>query len=128
MWPNPQFPVDFVTFTEEILNGKLQLLCSEVCLVPCQKGALFPKLLTAESSQLFSQKKNSILDFWPGSEYASSHGVSEESTYLKLPDRQLLPVLQKFQVNLLVFNFLGIRNCNKKHTEQLTQMTCEKWT
>ena len=23
MWPNPQFPADLVTFTEEILNGKL---------------------------------------------------------------------------------------------------------
>ena len=23
MWPNPQFPDDLVTFTEEILNGKL---------------------------------------------------------------------------------------------------------
>ena len=23
MWPNPQFPADMVTFTEEILNGKL---------------------------------------------------------------------------------------------------------
>ena len=23
MWPNPQFPADFVTFTEEIFNGKL---------------------------------------------------------------------------------------------------------
>ena len=23
MWPNPQFPVDLVTFTEEILHGKL---------------------------------------------------------------------------------------------------------
>ena len=22
MWPNSQFPVDLVTFTEEILNGK----------------------------------------------------------------------------------------------------------
>ena len=29
MWPNPQFPVDFVTFTEYILNGKLHLFCSE---------------------------------------------------------------------------------------------------
>ena len=28
MWPNPQFPADFVTFTEEILNGKLHFLCS----------------------------------------------------------------------------------------------------
>ena len=30
MWPNPQFPADLVTFTEEILNGKLHFLCSDV--------------------------------------------------------------------------------------------------
>ena len=29
MWPNPQFPADLVTFTEEILNGKLHFLCSK---------------------------------------------------------------------------------------------------
>ena len=29
MWPNPQFPEDLVTFTEEILNGKLHFLCSD---------------------------------------------------------------------------------------------------
>ena len=28
MWPNPQFPADLVTFTEEIVNGKLHFLCS----------------------------------------------------------------------------------------------------
>ena len=28
MWPNPQFPVDFVTFTEEVGNGKHHFLCS----------------------------------------------------------------------------------------------------
>ena len=28
MWPNPQFPVDLVTFTEKILNGNLHLLRS----------------------------------------------------------------------------------------------------
>ena len=28
MWPNPQFPADLVTFTEEILDGKLDFLCS----------------------------------------------------------------------------------------------------
>ena len=27
MWPNPQFPADLVTFTEEIINGKLHFLC-----------------------------------------------------------------------------------------------------
>ena len=29
MWPNPQETADLVTFTEEILNGKLSFLCSE---------------------------------------------------------------------------------------------------
>ena len=28
MWPNPQETPDLVTFTEEILNGKLYFLCS----------------------------------------------------------------------------------------------------
>ena len=30
MWANPQFPVDLVTFTGEILNGKLQFLCGDL--------------------------------------------------------------------------------------------------
>ena len=28
MWPNPQFPADLVTFTEEIIKVKLHLLSS----------------------------------------------------------------------------------------------------
>ena len=31
MWPNPQFPADLVTFTGEILNGKLHFLCRVLC-------------------------------------------------------------------------------------------------
>ena len=30
MWPNPHVPADLITFTEEILNGKLHFLCSVV--------------------------------------------------------------------------------------------------
>ena len=30
MWPNPPFPADLVTFTEEILKGKLDFLCSDI--------------------------------------------------------------------------------------------------
>ena len=30
MWRIPQKITDFVTFTEEILNGKLRFLCSEL--------------------------------------------------------------------------------------------------
>ena len=28
MWPNPEFPADLVTFTEERLKEKLYFLCS----------------------------------------------------------------------------------------------------
>ena len=31
MWPNLQFPAYLVSFTEEILNRKLHLLCSDFC-------------------------------------------------------------------------------------------------
>ena len=33
MWPNPQFPADLVTFTEEIVNGDLHFLCSVTVLI-----------------------------------------------------------------------------------------------
>ena len=33
MWPNPQIPADLVTFTEEILNGKLDFFVQWVMLV-----------------------------------------------------------------------------------------------
>ena len=31
MLPNPQEDADLVAFTEEILNGKLYFLCSDIC-------------------------------------------------------------------------------------------------
>ena len=31
MWPNPQETADLVTFTEEVLNGNLHFLCSDIC-------------------------------------------------------------------------------------------------
>ena len=30
MWPNPQFPPDLITFTEQIFNAKLHFLCSQL--------------------------------------------------------------------------------------------------
>ena len=32
MWPNPHETEDLVTFTEEMLNGKLQFLCRDICI------------------------------------------------------------------------------------------------
>ena len=37
MWPNPQFPADLITFTEEIMNGTL-FFCVvhiSVSFIPC---------------------------------------------------------------------------------------------
>ena len=34
MWPNSRFPADFITFTEEIQNGKLHFLCGDVIHLP----------------------------------------------------------------------------------------------
>ena len=30
MWPNPKVTTDLVTYTEEIINGNLHFLCSEI--------------------------------------------------------------------------------------------------
>ena len=40
MWPNPQKSADIVTFSEEILIGKLQFLCSESIINLIQKTLL----------------------------------------------------------------------------------------
>ena len=46
MWPNKQFPADFVTFTEEILHGKLHFLCSVLyCIVQFRNVKFKFKLL-----------------------------------------------------------------------------------
>ena len=41
MWPYLQFPADLVTFTEEILNGKFYLLCSDFTFMRTWCSAIF---------------------------------------------------------------------------------------
>ena len=41
---NPELPADLVTFTEEILNGKLHFLCSVACYHVRRKAQRFVKL------------------------------------------------------------------------------------
>ena len=46
MWPNPQDTADLVTYTEEILNGKLHFLCSvTLILLDTEKYSLVVSLL-----------------------------------------------------------------------------------
>ena len=49
MWPNSQFSADLVTFTEEILNGKLHFLCSNTFLFLDIKVCLEKKKLITSS-------------------------------------------------------------------------------
>ena len=46
MGPNPQFPADLVTTTEEVLNGNLHFLCSELCVMALKVDAKLKGKLT----------------------------------------------------------------------------------
>ena len=41
MLPNPQFSANLVTFTEEILNGKLHFLCSVMMIIMIKIRKIF---------------------------------------------------------------------------------------
>ena len=56
MGTNPQFPADLFTFTKEILNGKLHLLCSVM-------DYLFMGQLTGFLGNVFLLKRSRNLDF-----------------------------------------------------------------
>ena len=56
MWPNPQETADSVTFTEEILNGKLHF-----CAVTMKEsGGWLQRKITATSSKLYEKGHNSF--------------------------------------------------------------------
>ena len=64
MWPNSQFPVDLITFTEEIPDGKLHFLCGTNYTFPwispfysSWKSYKGPKILIKEAVQRCSVKK-----------------------------------------------------------------------
>ena len=52
MWPNLQFTADLVTFTEEILNGKLHFFCN-VILYILYKGFSVAKCLGIPNIPIF---------------------------------------------------------------------------
>ena len=61
MWPNPQFPADLVTFTEEILNGKLHFFVQwkKNTLVKCEESRL-KKLTKRAYSKTLDEGRNYI--------------------------------------------------------------------
>ena len=75
MWPNTQFPADLVTFTEEILNGKLQFLYSVI-------------------KQFWSSRNHLILLMHLGKNLGSNFHKSKKSssatTAIKIPNAMYL--------------------------------------
>ena len=55
MWPNPRFTADLVTFTKEILNGKLHFLCCvlQIIITIITIAKLFLQLLQSSPSYTF---------------------------------------------------------------------------
>ena len=51
MWLNLQFSADLVVFTEEIIDGKLHLLCSEM-----DKGEVHYERFPENATKLFEQQ------------------------------------------------------------------------
>ena len=66
MRPNLQFPADLVTLTEEILNGKLHFLCSELSYIGAQERLFFDtkqlnnkeRHLDCNINSIFIKKRN----------------------------------------------------------------------
>ena len=63
MWPNPQKAADLVTFTEEILNGKLHFLCSETYLY-LSYGLKLTLLIMSDGRTIGRLFDKLILTFW----------------------------------------------------------------
>ena len=64
MCPNPQFPSNLVTFTEEILNGKLHFLCSVYPAGPSIKQQVFDgKLLILDTRPRAHIRAHSKINF-----------------------------------------------------------------
>ena len=62
--PNPQETADLVTFTEEILNGKLHFLCSEQCSnasLLYMRNFNFPKLHRGRGRPVWRNYQNQII-------------------------------------------------------------------
>ena len=68
MWPNPQEAADLVTFTEEILNGKLHFLCSlcssEFLWIPNSERYTPRILYQGPTKHLMVTSRRSLVLYW----------------------------------------------------------------
>ena len=72
MWANPQFAADLVTFTEEILYGKLHFLCSENSRTVASEMFKICRVFNSITEWYFLRKKISTAIAW-GIVYITLH-------------------------------------------------------
>ena len=60
MWPDPQITADFVTLTENILNGKVHYLCSKCFCIPRHLGPFFDPFIPITDKKLKIPNKKSL--------------------------------------------------------------------
>ena len=105
MWPNPQKTADLVTFTEEVLNGKLHFLCGgEV------NSNIFKKIIAALSS---NETKPNNCDFYVFNFFSCS--------LIKFPDNRInkkVPPLKELN------NLCIMRRANKVRKQQMIIKVC----
>ena len=103
MWPNPLETADMVTFTEEILNGKLHFC--KVRSTETYFEVLFQSETYSERCWLFPQK-SFILDVWLISEYACQYWKTNLKLTFELKQKHFLWFLHFVQT----FFFAEIEN------------------
>ena len=65
MWPNPQFAADLVTIIEEILNEKLNFLCSVGVLHFCRERRQIDKSKSRYLASKLSHMRIECVNTWP---------------------------------------------------------------
>ena len=76
MWPNPQFSTDLVTFTEEILNGKLHFCAVNMVSWVCKFTKIwngFSEGLTLSWLSFWDVSKTTIFDNYFRDNYFRKH-------------------------------------------------------
>ena len=101
MWPNPQETADLVTFTEEILNGKLHFLCSDRSCMPVLKFKLMLTYVRSRKIKSINKTSNSIKPFL-------------NSTKTNFINCQYIKALNRLQKTILDFFMFSNHRCSVK--------------
>ena len=119
MWPKPQFPADLVTFTEEILNGKLHFFCSD------KYWSSDPNLILCHRK--WSTQFNSLQWCTPNADkWRHKYGSQLDFVFFSQPKNRIrfLPVPYKLWSNFISGLFLRQDDCRSCHWRNESSNYC----